>query len=202
MHKRGADNMELYIARHGETEFNVERRSQGSGKDSPLTPNGIEQAKALGKSLTGITFDAVYSSPLKRASDTVEIAFDGKHKPILDPRLVEIGLGKIEGMLWDDAMEIYPEASKLFTDPPNYIPPPNGEPLYEMIGRISAFLDDVAKTGYKKVFVLTHGYALRVFHACTTGKTLEALGKARRSYNNCEVVRYQYEHNKWDMLEL
>lgn len=189
--------MQLYIARHGETEFNTEGRLQGSSQDSPLTAAGIAQAKALGKSLKGIAFDAVYSSPLKRATDTVEIAFNGRIKPILDKRLVEIGLGNAEGMLWDDAAEIYPETIYLFPNPPKYIPPPKGEPLADMINRISAFLDDISKTGHQNVFVLTHSYTLRVFQACTTDKSLDAIGKAR-SYKNCEVAHYQYNQGKWE----
>ena len=193
--------MELYVARHGETESNAEHRVQGSGLDSPLTPAGIAQAVALGKSLEGISFDAVYSSPIKRATDTVEIAFGGKYKPILDPRLVEIGLGAMEGMIWEDAIEIYPEAGiRLFTDPLNYIPPPKGEALQDMINRISAFLDDIGKTGYKRVFVLAHGYVLRVFEACALDKSPATIGKSARSYKNCEMVRYQYKHGKWEML--
>ena len=187
--------MELYIARHGETEFNVEGRMQGNGKDSPLTPNGIQQAKHLGESLAGITFDAVYSSPLKRATNTVEIAFGGTLKPILDPRLVEIGLGAAEGMLWEDVQYMFPEAR--ISDPVSYIPPPQAEQLPDMIARVSAFLDDLAKTGHKQVFVLTHGFTLRVFQACTMGKSLEALGQARH-YKNCEVVHYQYSQGKWE----
>ena len=191
--------MELYIARHGETEFNAERRIQGNSKDSPLTQNGIAQAMALGKSLEGISFDSVYSSPLKRATDTVEIAFGGRYKPILDDRLVEIGLGVMEGMLWSDAAEMYPESWGRYLDPVNYIPPPKGECLLDMIARVGAFLDDVGKTGYRRVFVLSHGYTSRVFQACTMDRSLEAIGKAH-SYGNCEVAHYRFEHGKWEMV--
>ena len=190
-------NMELYLARHGETDYNAEYRYQGNGQYSTLTPTGIKQAKALGKTLEHINFDAVYVSPLKRATDTVELVFGSKYQPILDPRLVEIGLGAMEGMLWDDATKIYPEAAtKLFTDTENYTPPPEGEALPDMINRISSFMDDVAKTGHKKVFVLAHGYVMRVFYACTVDKSLETILKSR-SYNNCEIARYTYNHNKW-----
>ena len=194
--------MELYIARHGETEFNIEGRTQGNGMDSPLTPKGVEQAKALGKFLESLNFDAVYSSPLKRATDTVEIAFGGRYKPILDPRIVEIGLGAMEGMLWEDSVEIYPEAAiKLFSDPLNYIPPPRGETLQDMIVRVSTFLDDISKTGHQRVFVLSHGYTLRVFQACTMDKSLAAIGKAH-TYRNCEVAHYQFDGGQWGLVDI
>ena len=188
--------MELYIARHGETNYNAEGRIQGNGKDSALTPRGIQQAQALGKAMEGISFDAVYTSTLKRAVDTVKHAFGSKYEPILDKRLVEIGLGAIEGMLSTEAAVAYPESHKTWPDPVAYVPPPRGEALEDMIARIDAFLEDVKKTGYKKVFVLTHGYTLRIFYSCTRDKSLEAIGYAPR-YDNCQVVRYLYEDKRW-----
>ena len=190
--------MDLYIARHGETEFNVEHRVQGSGKDAPLTLYGIEQAKALGKSLEGISFDAVFSSPQKRAVDTVEIAFAGKYKPVLDERLVEIGLGVIEGMIWAEVMAAYPDCGFL-SDPSSYNPPPKGESLTDMIKRVNDFMEDIKKLDYEKVFVMAHGYVLRVFYACAIDKSISAIGKAPH-YKNCEIVHYLYENDKWELL--
>ena len=56
--------MDLFLARHGETVSNAVGRALGGGGDSPLTANGVRQAEEMGKLLAGITFDAVYSSPL------------------------------------------------------------------------------------------------------------------------------------------
>lgn len=71
--------MELYVSRHGETLANIEKRLAGSKSDSPLTEKGIMQAKELGQNLNSISFDVVYSSPLQRAVNTVNIAFDNKY---------------------------------------------------------------------------------------------------------------------------
>lgn len=95
--------MELYASRHGETRANTEKRLAGREGDSPLTEKGIEQAKQLGENLKDIAFDAVYSSPLNRAVDTVKIAFGNKYKICIDDRLAEIGLGFMNGMTYDDA---------------------------------------------------------------------------------------------------
>ena len=188
--------MELYAARHGETEFNTQHRLQGSEKDSPLTQTGIDQARTLGQSLAGIHFDAIYTSPLKRATDTVEIVFDGKYKPILDPRLVEIGLGVMSGMPWEDAAEAFPQAALRLGKPVEYIPPPKGEAIPDMVARVRAFMADVCKAGHTRVFVLTHHYTLRVMQYCTMDAPLEALAETRRC-GNCEVVRFSYEDGKW-----
>ncbi|MCL2637284.1 MAG: histidine phosphatase family protein [Oscillospiraceae bacterium] len=182
--------MELYIARHGETQSNVERRLTGGRTNSPLTENGIEQAKQLGKSLEDITFDAVYSSPLERAVDTVKLAFGDKYAINIDERLEEIRLGILEGMKYEEASVNFPESGMLFyTDPILYKPPANGEAVSDVIERFSSFIDDMKSKNYEKVFVLTHGYALRVIYACMLDRRVETIAEAPH-YSNCDVVRY------------
>jgi len=55
--------MKIYLTRHGETEWNLEGRLQGS-LDAKLTQKGIEEATMLGESLKGVEFDMIFSSPL------------------------------------------------------------------------------------------------------------------------------------------
>ena len=191
--------MDLYIARHGETLSAVNNIILGNGGDSPLTQKGIEEAKALGKTFENMTFDAVYTSPLGRAVNTIGIAFADRYSPVVDNRLTGIGLGVIEGLSWDAAFASFPDAGTFMSDPVSYIPPPQGEHLTDMIERVSAFLDDIARMDYTKVFVLTHGYVLRVLYACTVDKSILSIGKARE-YANCEVAHYRYESGKWTLL--
>ena len=195
--------MELYIARHGETEFNALKRLQGGGLDTPLTQTGILQAKGLGKSIEGINFDAIYSSPLKRAMDTACIAFNdqtlfsGKlfgKKTFTDPRLVEIGLGDAEGLLWDNEMV------NISANPVEYIPPPGGEKLEDMIDRLDSFLQELATKDYKKVFVLAHGYVMRVVYSCSVDKSLSAIGDAP-FFENCEIVKYLHDGFSWNLFD-
>jgi len=202
--------MDLYIARHGETQFNIEGRMQGQGKDSPLTHRGRNQAKALGKILDDIkdkgAFDIVYSSTAKRASDTAEIAMGVK--PAHDPRLVEIGLGDMEGMKYEEGALAFPEtAASRQLCPVDYIPPPNGETLTEMVERVNSFLKDCFE--YDKVFVLTHAYTMRVFHACITGKDHDAsipeivksIDQSPR-FNNCDIAHYKLDDNEWRLVSI
>lgn len=87
----------IYVARHGETEWNVKGLIQGHS-DSNLTKNGIKQAKNLGRELKNIDFDAVYSSDLLRAKRTAEIAtLERKLAVVTQKALRERNFGKLEG---------------------------------------------------------------------------------------------------------
>ena len=65
--------MKIYITRHGQTDSNKERKLMGQKIDDSLNEVGIKQAKELAKSLFEEGFDIIFSSPLKRASETSEI---------------------------------------------------------------------------------------------------------------------------------
>lgn len=94
--------VELFIVRHGETEWNVQKRMQGR-MDSPLTERGKENIYRLAKSLEPVTFDAVISSPSGRAHETACILMANRNIPIrTDERLMEINLGIWEGKTRDE----------------------------------------------------------------------------------------------------
>jgi 2,3-bisphosphoglycerate-dependent phosphoglycerate mutase len=72
MQKENENYCTLYLVRHGETEWNVKKITQGQS-ESYLTQNGIEQAKEIGNKFKDIEFDAIFSSDLTRTKDTAEI---------------------------------------------------------------------------------------------------------------------------------
>ena len=91
--------MKLYIVRHGETLFNFLERVQG-WSDSPLTPKGEEQGKAVGKHLAQYDFDAIFSSDLKRATDTANYILEhqsAENNIQTTPLLREAYFGGFEG---------------------------------------------------------------------------------------------------------
>ena len=100
----------------------------------------------MGKLLAGITFDTVYSSPLGRAVDTGENCVPRERSanpgraPAGNP-----GWGIWRGLTWEEIVRQYPQSSTFMADPAAYVPPPNGEPLQEMIARIDDFLCDLAE---------------------------------------------------------
>lgn len=191
--------MILYAARHGETEFNRQGRIMGSSSNAPLTKNGIAQAQALRQQLADISFDSIYTSPLKRAVDTAEILFYPRYRPIPEPRLQEIGLGGMEGLTWEEAYRRYPDAAALMDNPAAYVPAPGGEPLTAGIARMHSFLTELTHSGKKQVFLLTHGYLLKILYACTVDACVSTIGDAPLC-RNCQLVRYRYENRHWALL--
>ena len=104
----------LYLTRHGQTEWNVERRMQGQ-QDSPLTELGKEQAKWLGERLHDVGLDVIFSSSSGRAIRTAEI-IRGTRKISIIPsdNLREIALGQWAGMLHTEVERIYPGEHRNF----------------------------------------------------------------------------------------
>lgn len=95
--------LRIFIARHGETASNAERRILGQ-IDQPLNARGREQALALRDTLRGIHFDAIYSSPLTRGLTTAAIVADGRPVRVLGA-LQERNQGQFQGLLADSAVD-------------------------------------------------------------------------------------------------
>ncbi len=114
----------LMIIRHGETEWNRDRRFQGHG-DSPLTAKGRAQTEALGKRLAATPFDQLISSDLGRTRQTAAIiAGHTGHVIQTDPRLRERHYGVLEGLniqeIRRDHAAVY---AQLITEDPDFIIP-------------------------------------------------------------------------------
>ncbi|MEE8534047.1 MAG: histidine phosphatase family protein [Alphaproteobacteria bacterium] len=98
----------LFIARHGETEWNLADRIQGKG-DSPLTARGVAQACGLAAFLVEVGIDRLYASPQGRARRTAEIVAEATGcTPQFDDRLVEASYGVADGLTIAEAKARYP----------------------------------------------------------------------------------------------
>lgn len=141
--------MKLYVTRHGQTDWNVQGKTQGR-TDIELNEVGIEQAKQTKKELKNINIDLIICSPLKRARKTAEIINEGRNIPIIfDNQIIERNFGEFEGEkikfdeFWDyNVTQKYQKA----------------ETIQEIISRISNFLDKI-KEEYKdkNILLVTHG---------------------------------------------
>lgn len=162
----------ILLVRHGETEWNVERRFQGRG-DSPLTERGRRQAEATGRLIADLIRRdpsrawRLAASPLGRAVQTAEIISQVIGLPVeTDERLMEVDCGEWEGQLWSEVSARFADLGvarrALFSSP-------GGETYQEMLERISGFLADQPPEPGRRLVVVSHGAAGRVLRGAYAG---------------------------------
>jgi probable phosphoglycerate mutase len=155
----------IVLVRHGETQWNVEQRIQGHG-DSPLTGEGIEQARAIGRRLAGERFDRIVASDLGRTMQTAaEIAALTGHRVEPDARLRERNFGEGEGLTYAEIDARYPGAfSRVGEVDPDYAIP-GGESRRQFHARVTAALDALAHEHRgEALVVVTHGGVLATLY--------------------------------------
>ncbi len=163
----------IYLARHGETDYNAEGRFQGQG-DVPLNARGREQAHELAAAAEGHGLRALWSSPLPRALETARIVGDHlKLEPRPDPRFMETGTGRWTDRLQDEVAREEPEAWAAYhaTDPGFRFP--GGESLAEQMERVVDGLVAVTHEGALPALVVCHRGVVRVARAHTHRRGLE-----------------------------
>ena len=145
--------MQLYLVRHGETDWNAAHRIQGS-TDIPLNDTGRDQAAATGRLLAQRRWDAIYSSPLVRAFETASIIADtiGLGAPLPVPEIVERNYGEAEGLTGDEIDRRFPGET----------PVPGRETREEVIARVlPALLELAERHSGESVIVVGHGGVIR-----------------------------------------
>ncbi|MBF4608255.1 histidine phosphatase family protein [Curtobacterium sp. VKM Ac-1393] len=142
----------LYLVRHGETDWNAQRRIQGS-TDIPLNAVGRRQAADAAELLTRRRFDAVVASPLSRAAETGSIIADrlGLAAPTTYPGLAERSYGEAEGLTDTEVTARYPHDDI-----------PGRESRAALLARITETLGEIAvRFDGGVVVVATHGAVIR-----------------------------------------
>jgi broad specificity phosphatase PhoE len=166
----------IYLLRHGQTEWNRDRRLQGQG-NSKLTDLGREQAvlmaDLLAREISEPQKFRLVSSPLQRARETAEVVADKLALPIeFDARLAEIGLGEWEGRFY---REVQTECAALLAGTTPYdwfFRAPGGETLDSMLARIGAWLGDC---GDRATIVVGHGLSGRIVRGLYASLEQEAM---------------------------
>ena len=168
---------ELWLVRHGQTDWNVVRRFQGNS-DTLLNETGIAQAQTLAAALNGQSFAALYASPLQRAYQTAQVLAEHLQLSIqVDEDLVESCHGDWEGMLWTDIKDQYPELlSQRSADPVHTRPPGDGETVAEVAARMTAAATRIAQRHpHEKVLIASHGLSLAALICCARGVSLHEI---------------------------
>jgi probable phosphoglycerate mutase len=163
------------LVRHGETDWNGERRIQGQ-IDIDLNRAGRAQAHAVAEGLRGQAFAAIYSSDLLRAWHTAQIAVAGRQVAVSPaPTLRERHFGVLQGVTSLEASERHPEVHRHHqARTPDY-DYETGESLIVFAARVMAGLEVLAaRHAGHSVLAFTHGGVLDVVHRAATGRALDA----------------------------
>ena len=153
-----------YFVRHGETDWNAEKRMQGQW-NSRLSENGKRHADVNGRWLATLGIEHVWASPLGRVKETAQIIAD--HLPLAgtpdwDDRLMEWSSGDWSGELYADIRVKRPEEWAAWTADRYNFRPPNGENFVDLEVRSDSFIADTADHPARTVAVLAHGFIIRV----------------------------------------
>lgn len=141
--------MYIYLVRHGETDWNRERRIQGS-TDIPLNETGRAQARATGSLLARRRWSGIFASPLSRAMETAEIIADmvGLPAPLPVPAIVERNYGAAEGCTDEEIDVLYPADVNV----------PGREPREAVARRVVPALVRLAEEHHgESIIVVAHG---------------------------------------------
>jgi broad specificity phosphatase PhoE len=194
-----AKEVTLLLIRHGETDWNAEKRAQGHS-DIPLNEKGIAQAKMTAEKLFQEHSDiiAIYSSDLSRARDTAQATADKFKLPIiLQQALRELNAGSTEGMKliekaamyrdqWNELKRKYPLRQDLF----NHTPVPGEETLNALMERMKKAMISIAESAPDKgkVAIFSHGKAIRTVIAGIEDCELDEI-----TIPNCCVIEVSYD---------
>lgn len=160
-----ADQPELYLVRHGQTEWSQLGRHTGR-TDLDLTAVGAMQASSLEPLLRGLDFGLVLSSPRLRARHTADLAgFAGRYQETAD--LAEWDYGDYEGLTSVQIREQVPDW-RIWTGAV-----PGGETADQVLARLGRVVELVRRSGVDRAICFGHGHALRVLALAWLGLGIE-----------------------------
>ena len=174
---------EIYLVRHGETDWNNEGRFQGH-TNIPLNEKGKLQAQVAYEKLRAINFDLIYSSDLERAAQTARIITAYRKIQIrYDARLRERDAGIYSGLTLSEISKIkgldltisqYVSDDKL----------EGIEPLSHLISRVSEFLENLSNNKFSKCLIIGHGGSLSIIASNLTGIPFKEM-----MFKNCGIKK-------------
>lgn len=166
--------LNVYLLRHGETQYNADGNRYCGRTDIDLTEKGKGQANLVNSQLKGMSFDAIYSSPLKRALYTAEIA-SGSKTVKTDDRLIEVDFGGWEGKTKEEFIgENVGLWNNWMNDPAGSKAGGTGESAADVVTRVDGFYQEMlGKYPSGNILVVGHNGINRLYLAHKLGMPLK-----------------------------
>lgn len=181
--------MNLYLTRHGETDWNVSSRIQGQ-TDTPLNETGVRQAKELAERLLEEKPEIakIYTSRQKRAYQTAKIAAEKlQAEVVVKDGLEEISFGKWEGYTWKQVKELFSEEYEEWHENRRYKVPPKGESYQQLLERLVPALQEISREEKEDVLVVTHSAVIMTLLSYIYQKPFDEMAKNFKT-KNTEIV--------------
>ena len=192
----------MYLFRHGETIWNVERRIQGVSP-TPLNALGIEQAKALAGPLKGKSIAAIYSSHLRRARQTADILSERLGVAVREePRLAELDQGELEGKTFAELQAEYNGLLDRWGYMPAEVRMPGGETLGELQERAWAAIETIreAHSG-ESVVAVSHNLTITTILCRILGVDLNRIRRIRQHNASFNVLEHTPDRG-WSVVTM
>jgi len=182
---------EIILARHGETEWNVEEVFRGR-IDIELNQTGIKQAELLAESLSELKIAAIYSSPLKRALKTAEaIAHRHKLKVNASPGLIDCDFGQWQGLKLQEVKDRYKELYQQWAESPQLVKIPGGESLDEVRERALKVVNRVMAKHTEAVVFVSHRVVNKVLICALLGLDNSYFWNIKQDVGGTTLFNYQ-----------
>lgn len=178
--------MRITLLRHAQTDYNKKKLIQGSMNIS-LNEAGILEAKKAFEELKSEEFEVIYSSDLLRAFETANIVKGSRDIELIkDKRIRERYYGSFEGKNVKDYFND-PNFMKIFSHLDYKLE--NVEILKDVIKRVESFIDEIKKTSYKNILIVSHYGVIRVINHLLSENPLEKLDES--NLKNCGTIRFE-----------
>lgn len=185
---------EIILARHGETEWNVEEVFRGR-IDIELNETGRRQAELLAESLSELKIEAVYSSPLKRALNTARaIARRQRLEVEVSPGLIDCDFGQWQGLPLREVREKDKELYRQWAESPQLVKIPGGESLDEVRERALGMVNEVMAEHGGRVVLVSHRVVNKVLICALLGLDNSHFWNIRQDVGG--ITFFSYENGR------
>jgi phosphoserine phosphatase len=188
--------MRVYLARHGETAWNLAGRYQGR-LESELSPLGIRQARALASAMREARIERIVSSPLRRCTETARPVSELLNVPVeTDERLIEIAHGTWEGRLREEIAANDRDRYRAWREDPANVRFERGESLAGVLARWRDFAASFRPD--RPTLAVTHDAVVRVAILTATGRGLDAFWDA--CVENGAYAEFEAGDDGWTLV--
>lgn len=178
------DIMKLYFVRHGQTDWNIQNRLQGS-TDIPLNSTGIEQAHIVADKLRSIHIDLIISSPLNRALNTATIINQNRNIPLMtNDALLERSFGCLEGINGNEYDK------NIFWDYNKNYKYKDVEPIQDFFNKIYKYLDCLIKTHSDQSILFVSHNGVNIATNCYFNGFPDDMNLLNIKLDNCSFIKY------------